>query len=170
MIFSEVQLERGRRVTLRPESAGDEPLLFQLYAGTREEELALTGWDERTRAQFLQSQFQAQRTAYRSMFPTADFAILLCETAAAGRIVVHQSPVEVRLVDLIIAPALRNRGLGSALLRALLAEAARQNKPARLHVLQNNRATRLYQRLGFRRIAVHGLHEEMEWHAPAVNP
>lgn len=170
MIFSEVQLGQGRRVTLRPEGAGDEPLLLQLYASTREEELALTGWDERTRALFVQSQLQAQRAAYRSMFPTADFAIILLEAAAIGRIVVHQTPEEIRLVDLIIAPASRNQSLGSALLHALLSEARRQNKPARLHVVQNNRAARLYQCLGFRTIAVHGVHDEMEWRAPETKP
>ena len=170
VIFFEVQLGQGRRVTLRPEEAGDEPLLLQLYASTREEELALTGWDERTRALFVQSQFQAQRAAYRSMFPTGDFAILLLEAAPAGRIVVHQTPDEIRLVDLVIAPASRNCGLGSALLHALISEATRQNKPARLHVMQNNRAARLYQRLGFRTIALHGLHDEMEWRAPAMQP
>ena len=92
MIFSEVQLDQGRRVTLRPEESGDEPLLLQLYASTREEELALTGWDVPTRALFVESQFRAQRAAYRSMFSTADFAILLLETAPIGRIVVQQAP------------------------------------------------------------------------------
>ena len=73
-------------------------------------------------------------------------------------------------MDLVIAPGSRNRGLGLALLRALLSEAARQDKPARLHVVQNNRAARLYQRLGFRTIALHGLHDEMEWRAPEMKP
>ena len=156
-------------MTLRPEEAGDEPLLFQLYASTREEELALTGWDEPTRTQFLQGQFRAQRTGYRSMFPTADFAILVLDAAAAGRIVVQQTPAEIRLVDLIIAPALRHHGLGTALMQSLFSEAARRNKPVRLHVFQNNRAALWYQRLGFRSIGTQGVHDEMEWRAGFEN-
>ena len=154
-------------MALRPEEAGDEPMLFQLYASTREEELALTGWDERTRTQFLQGQFRAQRTGYRSMFPTADFAILVLEAAAAGRIVVQQTPAEIRRVDLIIAPPLRHHGLGSALMHSLFSEAVRQNKPVRLHVFQNNRAAFWYQRLGFRKIGAQGVHDVMEWCAPS---
>lgn len=166
MIFSKIDLGAGRWLTLRPERPADEPMLLELFAGARHEELALTGWDEATRAWFIQSQFQAQRSAYRTMFPGGDFAILELESAPAGRVVVNQTPQEIRLVDIVIAPGLRNRGFGSAVLCELMAEGARQKKPVRLHVLQNNRAATLYRRLGFRPIGAEGVYEEMEW--PAV--
>ena len=155
-------------MTLRPERAGDEPLLFQLYASTREEELALTGWDALTRAQFLQSQFQAQRAGYSSQFPKGDFEIVLLHSTATGRIVLNQTTEEIRLVDIVLAPPTRNRGLGSALMKAVLIKAARQEKPVRLHVIRHSPAVRWYQRLGFGKIAEHGLHDEMEWRPPMM--
>src|SRR5690242_8490154 len=107
------------------------PQLFELYASTREDELALTGWDAATRAQFLQSQFQAQRAGYRSLFPDGSFQIVLLDSAAAGRLVLNQTSAEIRLVDIVLAPPVRNRGLGSALTKAVLEQAVRQEKPVR---------------------------------------
>ena len=170
MTWPEIRLHNGSRVTWRPEAPGDEPLLFQLYASTREDELALTGWDAATRAQFLQSQFLAQRVGYRSQFPNGEFDLVLLDAAAIGRLVLNQTADELRLVDIVLAPAARNRGLGTALMNAVLAEAARQNKPVRLHVIRHSPAARLYQRLGFGKIAEDGFHDEMEWHPPARKP
>jgi ribosomal protein S18 acetylase RimI-like enzyme len=165
----EIKLSNGQRVRLRPENTGDEPFLFQLYADTREDELAGTGWDALTRSQFLQSQFQVQRVGYRSNFPKADFAIVLLDAAAVGRIVLHQATDEIRLVDLVVAVPVRNRGIGTGLTQTVLAEASRQNQPVRLHVLQHSPAARLYQRLGFSKIAEHGPYDEMECRPPAMN-
>lgn len=163
LTLPEIKWSDGRLVTLRPERAGDEPLLFQLYASTREEELARTDWDEGTRARFLQSQFQAQGTGYRNLFPQADFSIVSLGSVASGRIVLNAAAAEIRLVDLVLAPAARQCGLGTALLSAVLSEAARQDKSVRLHVLRHSPAVRLYQRLGLRKIAELGLRDEMEW-------
>jgi len=164
----EFNLPNGQRVTLRPETAEDMPQLFELYASSREDELALTGWDAATRAQFLQSQFQAQRAGYRSLFPDGSFQIVLLDSAAAGRLVLNQTSAEIRLVDIVLAPPARNRGLGSALTKAVLEQATRQEKPVRLHVIRQSRAMRLYDRFGFRKIGEHGFHDEMEWRPPTL--
>lgn len=170
MTLAEIGLSNGQRVTLRLEQAEDEPLLFQLYASTREDELALTGWDAATRAQFLQGQFQAQRAGYRSQFPNGEFNIVLLDAAAIGRLVLNQTADELRLVDIVLAPAARNRGLGTALVQAVLAEAARQNKAFRLHVIRHSPAVRLYERLGFRKLGEHGFHDEMKWRPAPQKP
>ena len=170
MILPEIRLDNGQRLTLRPEQPEDAPFLFRLYASTREDELTLTGWDDTTRARFLQGQFQAQRTGYRSQFPNGEFDIVLLDSTDTGRIVLNQMADKVRLVDLVLAPPARNRGLGTALTKALLAEAARPNQPVRLHVIRHSPAVRLYQRLGFGKIGEHGFHDEMEWRPIAMKP
>jgi ribosomal protein S18 acetylase RimI-like enzyme len=149
-------------VRLRPETIEDEPLLFALYASTREEELALTGWDAETRAGFVRMQFNAQRTAYREMFPGGEFSIVLAAAVPIGRIVVNRARDEIRLVDLVIEPARRGRGVGTNLVNQLIAESENARKPFRLHVLRGSRAFGWYERLGFRVIQEKEIHLEME--------
>jgi ribosomal protein S18 acetylase RimI-like enzyme len=65
-------------------------------------------------------------------------------------------------------PSLRNRGLGTTIMKALMDEAGRVGLPVRLKVAStNDSAMRLYLRLGFVPIHTDLLHIEMEWRAPA---
>jgi len=41
------------------------PFLAQLYASTRADELAVTGWTEAVKAAFLEQQFRAQHAHYQ---------------------------------------------------------------------------------------------------------
>lgn len=150
-------------IRLRPEEPGDEALLFELYASTREEELAMTGWDNATRGMFLDLQFKAMRQGYRSMFPQGEFSIILANETAVGRIVVDRSTTEIHVVDIVISSAHRNRGIGTHLMSALLEEARQAGKPVRLQVLKNSRPIVFYQRLGFSKTSETGLYEQMEW-------
>jgi ribosomal protein S18 acetylase RimI-like enzyme len=150
-------------IALRPEGPGDEGLLFEIYAGTREEELALTNWDEPTRRAFLNQQFSAMRQGYRSMFPTGEFSIIELDGKPAGRMVIHHSATEIRVVDLALLPAHRNRGIGTHLMRRICRGAAEVGKPVRLCVLKHNRALRWYAQLGFAKTGEQGVYDEMEW-------
>jgi ribosomal protein S18 acetylase RimI-like enzyme len=156
----------AEKIELRPERDEDEAFLYALYASTREEELALTGWDERTRAQFVQMQFRAQRAGYRSMFPNAQFSIVLGNGSPIGRMVIDRITDEVRLVDLVIVPEARGHGLGTMLLQNLMNESAVARVPLALQVVRGNRALRLYQRLGFVQTGESASHLQMEWRAP----
>ena len=66
-------------------------------------------------------------------------------------------------MDIALLPAYRNAGIGSALLHALMAEAAQAGKPVRIHVEKQNPALRLYTRLGFVPIADRGVYWFLEW-------
>ena len=127
-------------IALRPESAEDEPLLFELYAASREAELAATGWDPGTRSAFFQMQFRAQRQGYRSMFPQAAFSIIQIDGRPVGRIVVHRAEGQIRVVDIALQVTYQGQGLGTQLLRDLCAEASAAGKAVHLHVLKNSRA------------------------------
>jgi len=154
-------------IALRPETPADEAFLLALYRTTREAELALTPWDEPTRAAFVASQFQAMRRGYAAMFPQGQFAIVLADNQPVGRIVIHRAPAEFSVVDMALLPAHQNQGIGTRLLEELQTEAARAQKPLRLHVLKLNRALRFYLRLGFVTIADAGIHDLLEWRAKA---
>jgi GNAT superfamily N-acetyltransferase len=150
-------------IALRPESAADETLLYDLYAGTRGEELAGVGWGPAARHTFLTMQFKAQRQGYQNMFPQAAFLIILAGGQPIGRIVVNRTESEIRLVDIALLAPYRGHGIGTQLLADLRAEAAAERKTLRLHVLKASRAGRLYQRLGFVRTDETGVYEQLEW-------
>jgi ribosomal protein S18 acetylase RimI-like enzyme len=153
-------------VSLRPEQPGDEGFLFNVYASTREEELALTNWNEPMRSAFLNQQFNAMRQGYRSMFPSGEFSIIELDGKAAGRMLIDRGTTEIRVVDLALLPEHRNRGVGTLLMRQVCVDAADAGKPVRLCVLKNNRAFQWYVRLGFARIAEVEVYDEMEWRPP----
>jgi ribosomal protein S18 acetylase RimI-like enzyme len=146
--------------SLRPERAEDEAFLFAVFASTREEELALTNWDAATRSAFLNQQFAAMRRGYRGMFPAGEFLIIEQAGQPIGLMVLNRNETEIRVVDLALLPAARNKKIGTFLMRGICTGA---KVPVRLHVLKHNRAWHWYERLGFVRIGDAGIHDEMEW-------
>ena len=153
-------------VLLRPEQPEDEALLFEIYASTRGVELALTNWEEPMRRAFLNQQFKAMRQGYRGMFPSGEYSIIEINGKLAGRLVIHRSETEIRVVDLALLPAHRNRGIGTFLMRRVCADASIAGNPVRLCVLKNGRAIRWYERLGFAKTGEMGVYDELEWRPP----
>jgi GNAT superfamily N-acetyltransferase len=152
-------------ISLRPIGPGDEAFLSAVYASTREPELAAVAWDAAQKAAFLQMQFAAQHAYYQEHYQDAAFDVILVEGRPAGRLYVNRAADEIRIVDIALLPDWCNRGIGSALVGALQAEAAASGKPLRIHVERFNPALRLYERLGFRQIEDRGVYLFMEWRA-----
>jgi ribosomal protein S18 acetylase RimI-like enzyme len=150
-------------ITLRPIRPEDESFLFGVYASTRMAELAALGWNEAQREAFLKMQFRAQHQSYLAQFPRADFTIIQHHGVPIGRLYVDRRADEMRGIDIALLPAYRRAGIGTAILRGLLAEAASEGKPFRIHVAKLNRAQRLYERLGFTTLDDDGAYRVMEW-------
>lgn len=150
-------------IVLRPERPDDRSFLYEVYASTREEELALTNWDEPARRAFVNQQFDAMMAGYRSLFPEGEFLILELAGRSVGRMVLHRGGNEIRVVDLALLPGHRNQGIGTFLMRQVC---ARADRPVRLSVLKFNRAFGWYQRLGFYKTGDSGVYDEMEWCPP----
>jgi GNAT superfamily N-acetyltransferase len=120
-------------------------------------------WGEAQREAFLRMQFRAQHLSYLVQFPLADFTIILRHDRPIGRLYVERRPEEIRGIDIALLPESRQAGIGTAILRHLLDEAACERKPCRIHVEKFNRAQRLYKRLGFTTLADDGMYLHMEW-------
>jgi len=142
---------------------GDRQFLLELYASTRAEELALVDWPQRQKDEFLRMQFEAQYRFYEEHFADARRWIIVANGADIGRLYLDRRPEEIRIIDIALLPAFRNRGIGTALLKDILAEGESSGKPIRIHVEHFNPALKLYQRLGFRRIGDTGVYYLMEW-------
>ncbi len=152
---------------LRPVTAADQPLLYQIYASTREEELARTAWDGAQRAAFLTMQFTAQHQYYQDYYPAAAYQLILLAGEPIGRLYLNRGASEYRIIDIALLPAFRGQGWGSTLLRQLQTEAAQAGCPITIHVERFNPALRLYERLGFRLREDQGVYLLLGWSAHA---
>ena len=106
-------------------------------------------WDKKQKDAFLRAQFDAQDHWYRENYIGASFDVVLVDGERAGRLYLNRGDSEIRIVDIALLPEHRGNGVGSALLRDLLAEADVAGKRVTIHVERLNPALRLYERLGF---------------------
>jgi ribosomal protein S18 acetylase RimI-like enzyme len=149
-------------VRLRPVDDADRAFLVDLYASTREEELAQVEWPEGARETFVEQQFAAQDHHYRANYPGATLDVIEVDGSPAGRLYVHRGPSDIRIMDIALAPGFRGRGIGTSLLRSLMDEADESARKLSIHVEQNNPARSLYDRLGFLPASEHGVYVLME--------
>lgn len=152
----------SRGFALRPELDSDIPFLMQLYASTREAELAPVGWSAEEKRAFLAQQFAAQRHHYRSMLRACTFEVIEQDGIPAGRLYLEEHDSQIHVVDIVLAAAWRGQGVGTAILRALIDHAAKRGRGVGIFVEKFNPALRLYRRLGFVEIDDTGVYLEMK--------
>jgi ribosomal protein S18 acetylase RimI-like enzyme len=148
--------------TLRPVTDADRAFLVELYGSTREGELAQVEWQPGAKRAFVEQQFSAQDAHYRANYPGATLDVIEVDGEPAGRLYVHRGPSDIRIMDIAMAPEFRGRGIGTSLLRELMAEADESGRKLSIHVEMNNPARSLYDRLGFRPAGEHGVYVLME--------
>jgi ribosomal protein S18 acetylase RimI-like enzyme len=149
---------------LRPETEGDLAFRFALFCRSRPPE-----WDQvflpvEQLTQVMNQQFWAQTQTYLTRFPEGRFDIVELDGRPIGRIVVNRTEDRIHLVDQAIAPDQRNRGLGTAIMRSLMDEAAASGRLMSLKVSNaNDPCMRLYSRLGFEVLEETLEYIDMEW-------
>jgi ribosomal protein S18 acetylase RimI-like enzyme len=136
-------------VSLRPAGPGDQPFLHALYARTRADELAAVPWSQEQLVAFLTMQFEAQDRSYREAYPTGRFLVIERTGEPIGRLSLGRHPGELRIIEIALLPEHRNTGIGSSLVRDVLAEADAEDLAVTLHVERWNPAQGLYRRMGF---------------------
>lgn len=157
----------GLGVSYRPSTEDDLPFLALVYASTRLEEIAQTGWPLEMQHQFLAHQADAQHRHYRRHYPDAEWLVIERNGEAIGRLFLEEWPSQIRLIDIALLPQGRGGGVGTAILTDLQDMAAAAGKPLTIHVERNNPAMSLYLRLGFAKIDEHGVYDLMEWRPEA---
>ncbi len=152
---------------LRPERDDDREFRYRLFCESRQREFALLA--PPVYQQVMAHQFHAQTVGYRDQFPQARFDIIELAGERIGRIVVDRPGAMVHIVDQAIVPPMRGRGIGTAIMRALMDEAQAAGLPVRLEVAsENDPSFRLYQRLGFALIETYPFYMRLEWRAMAT--
>lgn len=151
-----------RRITTRSATDADRPFRIELYASTREAELAVLPWDETARRAFIQQQFNARERSWQATFPAAAHEIVEVDSERVGVIATVDSEGSLHVLDIALLAPHRGRGLGTTVLSRILAEADRSGRAVSLHVDVESPARRLYERLGFRAVSHDAIRVFME--------
>ena len=88
-------------------------------------------------------------TFFRRHYDPSLTRIIVVDGHDVGILRVEERPAEVWLDTVEIAPEQQGRGLGSTIVRAVLADARSRNRAVGLQVNRANRARLFYERLGF---------------------
>ena len=124
---------------LRPATSGDAEFLFQLLKATMREYVEQSwGWDE-----------EWQRAYFQMRYDPSENQIIVLDGRDIGVIAAERREDTIHLSTIYIRPEYQDQGIGTQLLKDLLAEASREGLPVTLRVLRVNPAKRLYERLGF---------------------
>lgn len=146
-------------VSYRDFTDDDLPFVSELYASTRREELAATGWPPELQASFLAQQAAAQHSHYSLHYADAEWLIIERDAKAIGRLYLRETPGSLRIVDISLVPDSRGQGIGSAILADILDHARDSASEVTIHVERNNPARSLYGRLGFETIEEKGIYD-----------
>ena len=152
------------RFVLRPEVEADATFRLALFQTSRG-----PGWDQLPLpadmlARVMEQQFHAQTQGYRAAYPRARLEIVTVGAEPVGRLATDRSADALHLIDIAMVPERRGQGIGGAVLRALMDEAATTGTPVTLQVARDNLdAQRLYHRLGFALAGVDETHLSLRW-------
>ena len=149
---------------LRFETPADAAFVRALLADMKAAEFAPMGMPPEQLAPLIEMQVGVFRAGLDADFPDARRQVAeLDHGTPAGHLVVAQRAQGLLVVQIMVAPELRDQGIGTALLGTVLGEAATRALPVRLKVSPFNPARRLYARLGFRDVARDGPAILMQW-------
>lgn len=150
-------------VSLRPAGADDEAFITEAYGSTREQELSVVPWSPAQKMAFIKMQHDAQQSHYRKFYPGGEQSVILWQGQPVGRLYVARVEKQIRILDITVLPRHRNRGIGSQIIRELMAEGEKAGKPVAIMVESYNPSLRLFERLGFTQGEAEGAHVLMEW-------
>ena len=124
---------------MRQATADDYDLIYRLHVeAMRDVVTRQYGWNE-----------AIVSAMFREWFDPTMIRLILVDEQPAGFLAVRDDPTRVFLSNIELAPAYQGRGLGAAVIRAVLDDAQERGQPIDLQVHKINRARRLYERLGF---------------------
>lgn len=125
---------------LRDATDADRDWLYALNRAAMREYVEATwgSWDE-----------VFQRERFAELFSPDRFQIIVVEGEEIGVLEARREPDRIHLGEIQLLPKFQSRGIGSAVVGDLLAEAVATDIPVELQVLKVNRARALYERLGF---------------------
>jgi ribosomal protein S18 acetylase RimI-like enzyme len=152
---------------LRPEVEADAPFRLALFRASRGQDWDRIPLPADMLSKIMEQQFHAQTQGYRAAYPQARLEIVTVDAAPVGRLATDRGADGLHLIDIALLPERRGQGIGGALLRTLIDEAAATGTSVTLQVARDNLAAqRLYHRQGFALTAANDIHLTLRWPAP----
>lgn len=150
----------GLSVRLRPVTPDDDSLLQALEADRLGDALAgvLAAMGPAARQEFVDMQHRARALSYASEFGGAQHLVVTAGDAPAGRLLLSDDAGACRVVDLVLLHNRRGRGIGTAVMHAVVAG----GRPVELSVAAGEpRVMAWYRRLGFEIVEENDVHVRM---------
>jgi ribosomal protein S18 acetylase RimI-like enzyme len=140
--------------TLRPVTEADYGFIYALNRTTMQPYVEpIWGWDE-----------AFQREAFARRWNPDNQQIIVVNGRDAGRITLNETPELIYLAQINLLPEFQGKGIGTAVIQSIQANAERAGKFVELRVLKTNPdARRLYERLGFTVFDETDTHFWMRW-------
>jgi len=108
-------------ITFQAMSENDMAFLAELYRTTRWQEVLQAPWTDEQRVAFLHQQFTAQHQHYGIHYPHAEKLLIKYQDLMTWRIYVDRDDHSICLIDVALLPDHQQQGLGTCLLKELLA-------------------------------------------------
>ncbi len=137
-------------ILLKKRTENDSEFFMRLFAEIKSSELRLDTWPEPIRTQMIRMQFNAYERCMNTEFPNNIDYLILYQSEKAGRLQLNNDEMGIRIINISLVPAYRNKGIGAKIISDLMLEANQKNKQVLLDVDKINRALNLYSRLGFK--------------------
>lgn len=133
------------RHSLRPAVTEDRDFVFAVFAQTMKTVIEQTwGWDPAW-----------QRSEFDRRFASYEASVVESCGRAIGWLLIERSEGSIVIHELQLLPEYQGQGVGTAIVRDIVEQAARNGVPVELSVVPANpRAQQLYERLGFVVVAV----------------
>ena len=123
----------------RPATENDLDFLYSLHVATMKEYVDLFwGWDD-----------EYQESLFRRNYLPASVQIITWDGRDIGMLSVEEREEDVFLRIIEIHPDYQSQGIGTAIIKNMIAHGVDKRKPISLQVLKVNPAKGLYERLGF---------------------
>jgi ribosomal protein S18 acetylase RimI-like enzyme len=157
----------GGAVRLRPAQPSDAQFLFDLFRAHHIGMLRLGGLPDPMIENLLAMQYRSRTQSYRDRFPGARWSVIESAGVAIGELIAHDEADAIYVVDIALLPERQGRGIGSALIRSVIAAGAARGGVRAMVLLNNDISLKMFRRLGF----VEGGHDggarvELRWRPP----
>ena len=98
------------------------------------------------------------------MWSAAVHKIIFCDAMRCGYLSIENRDAEIEVREFVIDPEFQGRGIGTHILKGVIADAKTRGVPVLLRTHIANRAANLYRKLGFHEYERTNSHFLMEWH------
>jgi ribosomal protein S18 acetylase RimI-like enzyme len=141
--------KNGMDIRLSKRGKDHEEFVLALFASHKLLELGAQNWPKAMQKQISEMQFNAFEVSIKKEYPGAHDSLISVDSELAGRIIVNETEDNIRIINLSLLPAFRNKGIGTKLIKDVISEASIKKKPVYFDVDKHNPAISLYIRLGF---------------------